>query len=320
MEKRRLGRTDIEFSALTFGCWQAGKAEWQGVEDQETIAAMRAALDLGINAFDTAEAYGGGYSETIVAQALEGRRDEAVIATKVGAGNLAHDKVLAACEGSLKNLNTDRIDLYQVHWPSGSWGSPIVPIEETMTALAKLKQQGKIRAIGVSNFNAQQIEEALQFERIESLQPPYSLFWDVFERNGTFAACVKHDISILPYSPMAQGLLTGKFSRENRPTDDNRSRNILFQDPFFDVALDAIDQLKAIAQKYSADTAQLSLAWLLAQPGVASVIVGARNSEQIIGTSKAASLQIEQSDLDEIKRIGQTVTRQLPEDKTNMWG
>jgi aryl-alcohol dehydrogenase-like predicted oxidoreductase len=184
MDKRKLGESELEFSVLTMGCWQAGGDAWQNVEDDESVAAMRAALDAGINAFDTAEAYNSGYSERILAKALEGKRDEVLIATKVGAGNLAYDKVIEACDRSLKNLSTDRIDLYQIHWPSGSWGSPIVPIEETMRALATLREQGKIRAIGVSNFNGAQIEEALNFGRVDSLQPPYSLFWDAFSRLG----------------------------------------------------------------------------------------------------------------------------------------
>lgn len=320
MQTRRLGRSDLELTVVTMGCWQAGKAQWSNVTDEDSIAALRAALDAGINCFDTAEGYGGGHSERIVAQALEGRRDEVLIATKVGAHNLAPEKVAKTCEESLERLNTDRIDLYQIHWPSGSWGSPIVPIQDTMAALLKLQEQGKIRAIGVSNFKTQHIEEALQHGRIDSLQPPYSLFWRSFEENGTLETCVKNEIGIIPYSPLAQGLLTGKFNKDNRPGEgDNRANSALFKDPIYETALSAVDQLKPIAQKYGKTTGQLALAWLLAQPGVTSVIVGARNPEQVQGNIGAADFTIDEADLKEIDRIGRTVTDNLEDDQTNMW-
>ena len=319
MEKRRLGRSDLELTVLTMGCWQAGHGGWSDIEDDDTIAAMRAAFASGITAFDTAEAYGNGYSERILAKALEGHRDEIIIATKVAAHNLAPEKVAEACERSLENLGTDRIDLYQIHWPSGTWNSPVIPLDDTMNALLKLQEAGKIRAIGVSNFQTSHLEDALKTGRIESLQPPYSLLWRSYEDNGTAQTCVENDISILPYSPLAQGLLTGKFNKDNRPTDDNRSGNALFKDPVYETALDAVEKLKPIAAKYGKTTGQLSLQWLLQQPAVTSVIVGARNAEQVKDNALAADFSIEQADLDEIDRIGRTVTDQLPDDKTNMW-
>ncbi len=318
MDKRQLGRSSQQWTVLTMGCWQAGGAEWENVQDEASIAAMRAALDAGITVFDTAEAYNSGYSERILAQALGSQRDKIVIATKVAAHNLAHDKVIEACERSLQNLSTDRIDLYQIHWPAGTWGSPIVPIEGTMRALSTLQEQGKIRAIGVSNFNAEQIREAMQHGRIDSLQPPYSLFWDAFERNGTFQACVELGVSIIAYSPLAQGLLTGKFSRDNRPRD-NRAGNALFQDPVFDKAVAAVEQLKPIAHKHGVNTGQLALAWLLKQPAVASVIVGARTPEQVQDNAKAAAIQLDDADVAQITAIGRSVTEHLPDTKTNMW-
>jgi aryl-alcohol dehydrogenase-like predicted oxidoreductase len=320
MQTRRLGRSDLEVTVIMMGCWQAGKAQWSNVTDEDSIAAIRAAREAGINCFDTAEGYGGGHSERIVAQALGSHRQEVIIATKVGAGNLAPEKVATACEASLERLQTDYIDLYQIHWPSGSWGSPIVPIEDTMAALLELKEQGKIRAIGVSNFFGEQIEEALQHGRIDSLQPPYSLFWRPFEQNGTNEVCVKNEIGIIPYSPMAQGLLTGKFNQDNRPGEgDNRSGNALFKDPIYGKALAAVEQLRLIADKYGKTTGQLALQWLLSQTGVTSVIVGARNAEQVQGNVGAADFTIDEADLQEIDRIGRTVTDELKLDQTNMW-
>jgi len=158
------------------------KKDGAGIEDGESIKAIRAAFEAGITTVDTAEIYGEGHSESIVAQALADVRERVVYATKVFANHLKYEEVIAACDHSLKNLQTDYIDLYQIHWPSGSWNTEIVPISETMAALNYLKAQGKICAIGVSNFSRSQLEEASQYGRIESIQPPYSLFWRSVEK------------------------------------------------------------------------------------------------------------------------------------------
>ncbi|MBD1941817.1 aldo/keto reductase, partial [Coleofasciculus sp. FACHB-712] len=215
MEKRHLGTSDIQISPIVMGTWQAGKKMWVGIEDSDTIKAIREAFDAGITTVDTAEVYGEGHSEQIVAQALSDVRDQAVYATKVFANHLKYDQVIEACDRSLKNLKTDYIDLYQIHWPSGVFKSEIVPIEETMSALNHLKEQGKIRAIGVSNFSRAQLEEAAQYGRIDSLQPPYSLFWRWVEKDA-MPYCVENKISILAYSSLAQGLLTGKFGSDHQ--------------------------------------------------------------------------------------------------------
>jgi len=210
------------------GTWQAGKTMWTGIDDDETTKAMRAAFDAGITTFDTATVYGNGHSERIVGRALREVRDRVVIATKVFAHSLAHDKVVKACHASLKDLGTDYIDLYQIHWPAGSFGSKKVPIGETMEALNKLKEQAKIRAIGVSNFSREQIEEASRYGQIDSHQPPYSLFWR-HEEKDAIPCCVRNKISILAYSPMAQGILTGKFGPDHTFEDgDHRAKNRLF--------------------------------------------------------------------------------------------
>ncbi len=170
MEKRQLGRSEIYITPIIMGTWQAGKRMWVGIEDAETVKAMREAFEAGITTFDTAEVYGEGHSEQIIAEALSDVRSQVVYASKVFANHLKYDLVIEACDRSLKNLNTDYIDLYQIHWPSGTWNSEVVPIAETMSALNKLQEQGKIRAIGVSNFSRAQIEEATQYGRIDSFQ------------------------------------------------------------------------------------------------------------------------------------------------------
>ena len=316
---RPLGRSGVSMTLLTFGCWQAGGSQWTDTNDDDSLAAMRAAYECGITAYDTAEAYGEGHSEELVGRFIrEVGRDNLTIATKIGAGQLAPDDVRAGCDKSLQRLGIERIDLYQIHWPSGTWGGDKVPIEETMGALTELQQAGKFAALGVSNFNAAQIEAAMQFGRIDSLQPPYSLFFQPYVANGTLEFCIKNEIGVIPYSPLAQGLVTGKFNLDNRPTD-NRAGNALFKDPTYQIALDATEQLQPIAQKYDANTAQLALAWLIAQPGVTSPIVGARTPDQIRDSARAAALHIEASDLESISQIAQPVLNSVPDDQTNPW-
>lgn len=318
MQKRALGQSGLEVTPLTFGCWQAGGNQWTDTNDEDSIAAMRTAHEAGINFFDTAEVYGNGHSEEVVAKALGPIRDKVLIASKLGVANMAGDKVRSACGASLRRLGTDYIDLYQIHWPSGTWGGPVTPLEETMKELVQLKAEGKVRALGVSNFNAAQVEEALQYGRIDSLQPPYSLLFQPYVLNGTVEVCRRHEIGVICYSPLAQGLLTGKFHKDNRPAD-NRSGNQLFQDPVFDLALQTVKGLKPLASKYGVSTGQLALAWLIAQPGVTSAIVGARNAGQIQENTGAAALEISAEDLASISALAQPVLDALSVDRTNPW-
>lgn len=231
METRQLGNSNLYITPVIMGTWQAGKRMWAGIEDTESIKAIREAFEVGITTIDTAEVYGEGHSERIVSQALKDVRDKVIYATKVFANHMKYNQVIAACDNSLTNLQTDYIDLYQIHWPSGSWKSEIVPIEETMKALNDLKQQGKIRALGVSNFSCQELAEASNYGQIDSIQPPYSLFWRGVEKE-TQPYCIEHNISILAYSSLAQGILTGKFG--NNPhfdEGDHRKDHRLFQSP-----------------------------------------------------------------------------------------
>ncbi|MBW4460018.1 MAG: aldo/keto reductase [Nodosilinea sp. WJT8-NPBG4] len=317
METRKLGNTDIEITSLIFGTWQAGKSGWVGIEDQDVINAMQAALDAGITTFDTAEVYGNGCSEELVGKALADRRDQVVLATKVFANHLKADQVIEACEQSLQRMQTDVIDLYQIHWPSGAFKSEVVPIGETMGALNQLKEQGKIRAIGVSNFSKAQIEEAMQYGRIDSLQPPYSLFWRGVETE-LLPCCVENNLTILSYSSLAQGLLTGKFGPDHQfPKEDIRSKNKLFQSPIYDKAQAALEKLRPIAERYNTTLGNLALAWLIAQPQT-TAIVGARNAEQAVENAKAAAISLSADDLAAINDISCTVTDHLPTDPV-MW-
>jgi aryl-alcohol dehydrogenase-like predicted oxidoreductase len=317
METRRLGNSDVNITPILVGTWQAGKSMWVGIEDAETIKAIRAAFEAGITTVDTAEVYGNGHSEQIVAEALSDVRDQVIYASKVFANHLKYDQVVEACEGSLKNLKTDYLDLYQIHWPSGSFNTEVVPIEETMNALNKLKEQGKIRAIGVSNFSGAQLEEASQYGRIDSLQPPYSLFWRQVEKDA-MPYCVENNISILAYSSLAQGLLTGKFERGHKFEEgDNRTKNKLFKGENYERAQQALDKLRPIAERHQCSLAQLSLAWLIAQPQ-SNAITGVRNAEQATKNAAAADVQLSPDELQEIDAIGRSVTDHLDENPV-MW-
>jgi myo-inositol catabolism protein IolS len=317
VDYRLLGKSGIKISPIIMGTWQAGKDGWPGANDTASLRAIQAAFDAGINTFDTASAYGNGHSERLVGQALASVRTQVVLATKVIPQRLQYSQVIQACHNSLKNLNTDTIDLYQIHWPSGSFGSRTVPMEETMKALLKLKKEGKIRAIGVSNFSQAQLTEICQFGPIDSLQPPYSLFWRQIEADAA-PFCVTESISILAYSSLAQGLLTGKYAPDHQFEDgDNRSLNKLFQPEHNKRIKAALDQLRQMAENKNITPGQLALAWLIAQP-TTSAIVGAKNPEQVVQNAKAAELSLSAKELDEIGRISRTVTDALDSDP-NPW-
>ncbi len=317
METRRLGKSNLQISPIVMGTWQAGKRMWVGISDEETTKAIRAAFDAGVTTIDTAEVYGEGHSERIVAQALSDVRDKAIYATKVFANHLKYDQVMQACDRSLQNLQTDYIDLYQIHWPSGNFKSEVVPIAETMSALVKLQEQGKIRAIGVSNFSRDQLAEASQYGRIDSIQPPYSLFWRQVEKE-TVPYCMENEISILAYSSLAQGLLTGKFAADHKfEAEDNRAKNKLFQGENYQRAQAALTALRPIALRHQTTLASLALAWLIAQPQT-NAIVGARNTEQAVANAQALDISLSKDELQEIDAIGRTVTDHL-DDNPVMW-
>jgi len=317
MELRSLGSSEVKISPIIMGTWQAGKEMWVGIDDSETIKALRAAFEAGITTIDTAEYYGHGHSERVIGKALAEVRDQVVYATKVFANHLKYDQVIEACHRSLKNLKTDCIDLYQIHWPAGSWSTEFVPVEETMGAMNDLKERGKIRAIGVSNFSRAQLEEAAGYVRIDSLQPPYSLFWRQVEKDAQ-PYCVENGMTILAYSSMAQGLLTGKFGPNHKfAKGDHRSRNKLFKPENYQRVQQALERLHPIAERNGISLGQLALSWLIAQPNTCA-IAGARNAEQVGQNAKAGEILISRGDLEEIDHIGRSVTDHL-DDNPVMW-
>lgn len=317
MQPRSLGQSGIRISPIIMGTWQAGKDMWVGIDDTQTKTAIRAAFDAGITTFDTAEVYGNGHSERILGEAASDFRDRIILATKVFANHLKADQVIKACHRSLQNLKTDVIDLYQIHWPAGSFGTRKVPIGETMEALNRLKAEGKIRAIGVSNFSRRQLEEASEYGRIDSLQPPYSLFWRHVEADA-MPYCTENDITILAYSPMAQGLLTGKFAQDHEfEKGDHRAKNRLFKPENYRRVQEALEMLKPLAEGKKISLGQLALAWVISHTGTCA-IAGARRAEQIVQNAAAGEITISAGDMSQMDAIGKLVTDYMDNDPV-MW-
>lgn len=318
MQRCTLGGSGQKISPVIMGTWQAGKEMWLGIDDAQSTRAIRAAVKSGITTFDTAAAYGKGHSERILGAALADVRNEVIIATKVFANRLRFNQVIDSCHQSLKNLKTDYIDLYQIHWPAGSFGTKMVPVEESLAAMNELREKGKIRAIGVSNFSRAQLEEATRYARIDSLQSPYSLFWRHIE-GDTMSYCREKDITILAYSPMAQGLLTGKFKGGHEfEKGDHRAKNRLFSPDNFQRAQKALDELRPIADKNSASLGQLALAWVISHANTCA-IAGARNADQVVQNAKAADLVLSKDDLTRMNETGQIVTDYLDKNPV-LWG
>ncbi len=297
MQYRRLAKTEMDVSVLSFGCWAiVGGFNWGPQDENDSIAALQAAYEAGVNFYDSAEGYGSGYSEQLLAKALGEVRDQIFIATKASPNNFAPDDLRAACERSLQNLQTDHIDLYQLHWPNRE-----IPIAETLGVLDELKEAGKIRAYGVSNFGPHDLSEALLCEKtISSDQMAYSLLFRAVE-HVVQPLCVANEVSILCYSPLMQGLLTGKFATAaDVPDDRARTRHFSkerllakHEEAGFEAeTFAAIEAIGLIAKSVGESPADLSLAWLLARGGVASVIAGARNAEQTQRNVSAAELTL----------------------------
>ena len=286
MRYATLGNTDIEVSRMALGCWPfAGGKVWGAQDDNDSIAAVHAALQAGVNFFDTAEGYDDdSNSEEVLGRALEGRRDEAVIATKIGNAHLDPSMVADRCNGSLQRLQTDYIDLYQIHWPNHD-----VPVEDTMAELLKLQDSGKVRALGVCNFAVRDLTDILESGAIVTNQLPYNLIWRALE----FAikpACEANDVGIICYSPLQQGLLTGRYaSADDVPPGLSRTRHfnrdrvqaIHGEDGCEDETFETIASVLSIAEQAGEHPAKISLAWLLAQNGVTSLLVGARNADEV---------------------------------------
>ncbi len=296
MRYNRLGQTDIQVSAICMGCWGlASDFHWGSQDDADSIATVHAALDAGVNFFDTAESYGDGHSDEVLGRALQGIRHEVIIASKVSAQNLAHDDLIRSCEASLRRLNTDYLDLFQIHWPNRE-----IPFTESWAAMEQLLAAGKVRALGVSNFGVIDLPELLKVGFPVSNQLPYSLLFRAVEF-GVQQICVANDISILAYSPLMHGLLTGKFaSLDDMPVTRARTRHFSPDRPHtrhHEAGCEAetnaaLQEIRQISGETGHSMTHLALAWLLHQPGVASVITGMRRPEQARDSALAADIDL----------------------------
>jgi aryl-alcohol dehydrogenase-like predicted oxidoreductase len=320
MEYARLGRSEVAVSRIIFGAWVTGGWMWGGVEDEESIAAIRKAVDLGITTIDTAPVYGFGHSERIVGEAIKGRREDVVIATKCGLrwdttegaghfetvdleGNpvvvvksLKYDSVLGEIDGSLERLGVDYVDLYQCHWPD-----PTTPIKETIRALSRILDEGKARAIGMSNFTPEMIEEALRYAPVASDQPLYNML-DRGTEQDVLPFCAENEVGVIVYSPLHQGLLTGKVSAKRTfPEGDQRNWKPWFQPRNRKRVLAFLKKLGPIAAKHGKTLAQVAANWCLCRPGVTAAIVGARRPEQVEENAGAAGWKLDDEDLAQIR-------------------
>jgi aryl-alcohol dehydrogenase-like predicted oxidoreductase len=299
METRQLGKCGPQVTVIGFGAWAAGGSGWGPVDDRESIAAIRRSVELGSTFIDTAEVYGAGHSEEVVGEALQViTRDQVFVATKVSGSDLSRQTIKKAIDASLRRLRLDYVDLYQMHWPD-----PNSDVQESMQAMDDLVRDGKIRYVGVSNFDVQLMEQALEVRHIDSLQPPLDMLMREIEKE-VLPFCRERGIGVVVYSPMAKGLLTGKYKIDDSfPAGDVRAQDSRFQGENFQRNLRIVERLRPIAERYGKTLAQLAIAWTLAQPGVTVSIVGAKRPSQVEENVGAAGWTIAPEDLREIDDI-----------------
>jgi aryl-alcohol dehydrogenase-like predicted oxidoreductase len=314
MNTKQLGKSDLYITPIGFGAWAIGGSGWEfgwgEQDDKASIAAIHRALELGVNWIDTAAVYGMGHSEEVVAAALKSwSGPRPYVFTKCGLlwddkgyvnRNLRADSIRRECENSLRRLKVDKIDLYQIHWPTEQ-------LEEGWGEMARLQKEGKVRWIGVSNFDAGQMRRAAKIATITSVQPPYSLVRREVEADVLPYAYL-HNIGVIVYSPMQSGLLTGAMTRERiakLPDSDWRSRDPEFREPKLSKNLRLVDRLRGIAEKYGRPVGQVAVAWVLRKPAVTSAIVGARSPQQVEQNVGAAELYLTDDDIAKIEGFGE---------------
>lgn len=318
MEYRKIGNTDLELSAITFGAWAAGGWMWGSTDRNDAIKAIQASYEEGVTSIDTAPIYGQGDSEEIVGEALQGiARDKVQIITKYGMrwdltkGDFAmkskdnsgkdidvykyagRESIIKECEDSLRRLKTDYIDLYQIHWPEST-----TPIQETMETVADLIKQGKVRHAGVCNYNVDQMKEADKYVNLVSNQVPYSMVKREIEQN-VVPFSLENNKSIIAYSPLERGLLTGKMKPGHTFAEgDHRANLYFYKDENLKRTAAFLDKIRPLAEEKSASLSQLVLRWTIEQPGITIALAGARNAEQSIQNAKAINVKLSKEEID----------------------
>lgn len=322
MEYRKLGNSDLSVSSICMGCWTlAGGTMWGERAEAESIATLHAAVDSGITFFDSAEAYGGGLSEQIVGKAFKGMRDKIVLATKVSQNHLAPKDLREACERSLKNLDMDYIDVYYLHWPSRT-----IPLADTLGEMDRLKDEGKIRHVGVSNFAKLDLTEITSQTNVIINQLPYNLLFRSIEHE-VVPVCLEHNVGIACYSPLLHGVLAGKYDKF-ADVPDTRGRTRHFSGERSQVRHGgagaeaeteaAYFEIRDIAKEAGLNIAQMSLAWLLHQPAVATVIAGASKQSHIESNAAAAAIKLSDDVLAALNKATQPL-KELFGTNCDMW-
>ena len=318
MDLKTLGQSDLKLSPIGIGAWAIGGGgwafSWSDQDDQVSIRSIHAALDAGMNWIDTAAVYGLGHSEEVVAEAIKtypGNKpyvftkcERAWTADRQIIKVLKRDSIFRECEDSLRRLQVDTIDLYQIHWPE-----PDEDIEEGWGALAELQRQGKVRWIGVSNFNASQMKRAAAIAPITSLQPPYSMIRREVEAD-TLPYVHANGIGVIAYSPMGSGMLTGSMTRErvaNLPSDDWRTRSAFFQEPLLSRNLTIVDKVTQIAARVGRSPGEVAIGWVLKNPAVTAAFVGIRSPEQVAGIAGALEYQLDAESIHELDTFLNTI-------------
>lgn len=309
MQTRQLGKNGPHITVIGLGTWAIGgpwQWGWGPQNDADSIAAIRASLDKGVNWIDTAPVYGLGHAEEIVAKALrDDRREDVFIATKCGLvwddrqrvqNNLRPESIRREVENSLRRLRVEQIDLYQHHWPD-----PNVSLDDSWGMMVRLKEEELVRYIGVCNYDATLLEKCGRIHPVQSLQPPLSLVKRDYLAE-TLPYCVEHEIGVVAYSPLQAGLLTGKFDRARLAPDDWRTRDKYFKEPLLSKILDFVEKLRPIAENKGFEVSHLAIAWVLALRGVTSAIVGARNAAQAEANARAVDFKLTAEELAEIDR------------------
>jgi aryl-alcohol dehydrogenase-like predicted oxidoreductase len=324
METRKLGNSDLQITLVGFGAWAIGGSGWDFAwghqEDEDSIAAIHRSLELGVNWIDTAAVYGVGHSEEVVSQSLKNwRGPKPYIFTKCvlrwdAQGHVSQNHAAASirqeCEDSLRRLQIEIIDLYQMHWPPADNGPGL---EEAWQTMAALQKEGKVRWIGVSNFNVAQIQRAQAIAPITSLQPPYSVIRRAVDQE-TLPYCKEQGIGVISYAPMASGLLTGAMTRERAaalPADDFRSRNPEFREPRLSKNIELVERLRKVGARHGRNPGEVAIAWVLSNPAVTGAIVGARNAKQVEGIMRAGELKLTREEIAEVEGAAAVATAKV---------
>jgi aryl-alcohol dehydrogenase-like predicted oxidoreductase len=306
MKKRKLGNSSLEVTELILGTWAIGGTMWSAYDEKSAVEAIETAIDCGINTIDTAPVYGDGHAEELIGSIVKGKRDSIIIATKCGLNiEGRYEKILSPefirhdLEMSLKRLQTDYIDLYQIHWPVSD-----VPIEESMEELMKMKQEGKIRHIGVCNFSGKELKDAISCGDVVSYQPNYSLLERDIE-SDQMKICVEQGLGIIPYGSLGAGMLTGKYKElPVFPRNDARSFFYrFFKKEYWPEVKEVVNTLQSIADKRGARPGHVAIAWILSRPAVSAAIFGARSADQVRDNLGGASLILSDDEIAVLEKV-----------------